>query len=115
MSSSSPAHSSVSAATSAGGGGGQGGSSSNAALASDDNSSFHFPSDLISAQDRKEEALLVLKNDLMSALNKEVKSIDEDNWKFAGPRSQIHLISRPGAFLHKQTETAKQLNLAQRK
>nr|DAD36590.1 TPA_asm: hypothetical protein HUJ06_007231 [Nelumbo nucifera] len=57
MSSSSPAHSSVSAATSVGGGG-QGGSSSNAALVSDDNSSFHFPTDLISPQDRKEEALL---------------------------------------------------------
>lgn len=40
--------------------------------------------------------LAVLKADLMAALNKEVKSLDEDNWKFEGPRSRIHLISRPG-------------------
>lgn len=32
----------------------------------------------------------------MAALNKEVKSLDEDNWKFEGPRSRINLISRPG-------------------
>lgn len=38
----------------------------------------------------------VLKTDVMEALEKEVKSLDEDSWKFAGPRSQIHLISRPG-------------------
>ncbi|KDP30375.1 hypothetical protein JCGZ_17104 [Jatropha curcas] len=86
MNSTSPAHSSVS--TTAIGGGGSGG---NAAL-----EDFHFPPDLISIQDRKEEAMLVLKADLMAALNKEVKSLDEDNWKFEGPRSRIHLISRPG-------------------
>lgn len=40
--------------------------------------------------------ITVLKSDLMAALNKEVKSLDEDNWKFDGPRSRIHLISRPG-------------------
>ncbi|RVW59957.1 hypothetical protein CK203_086979 [Vitis vinifera] len=33
----------------------------------------------------------------MAALNKEVKSLDEDNWKFDGPRSRIHLLSRPVA------------------
>lgn len=40
--------------------------------------------------------IAVLKSDLMAALNEEVKSLDEDNWKFEGPRSRIHLISRPG-------------------
>lgn len=40
--------------------------------------------------------LSVLKADLMAALDKEVKSLDEDSWKFEGPRSRIHLISRPG-------------------
>ncbi|XP_021592653.1 protein SAMBA isoform X2 [Manihot esculenta] len=86
MNSTSPAHSSLSTTAIVGGGSG-----SNAAF-----EDFHFPSDLISIQDRKEEAMLVLKADLMAALNKEVKSLDEDNWKFEGPRSRIHLISRPG-------------------
>ncbi|KAJ6962887.1 hypothetical protein NC652_001501 [Populus alba x Populus x berolinensis] len=87
MNSTSPTNSSVSTTAIIGGGGG---SVSNAAL--DD---FHFPSDLISIQDRKDEAMLALKTDLMAALNKEVKSLDEDNWKFEGPRSRINLISRP--------------------
>ncbi|XP_039036250.1 protein SAMBA-like isoform X2 [Hibiscus syriacus] len=90
MNSSSPANSSISTTAIVGGGGASGGT--NAAL--DD---FHFPSDLISIQDRKDEAMLVLKSDLMAALNEEVKSLDEDNWKFEGPHSRIHLISRPEA------------------
>ncbi|KAL5724911.1 hypothetical protein ACHQM5_008117 [Ranunculus cassubicifolius] len=86
MSGSSPSHS-----------GGAGGSSSTA-IASDENSLYKFPTDLISADDRKDEALRVLKKELMDALQKEVKSLDEDSWKFAGPRSQIHLLSRPGEW-----------------
>ncbi|KAJ9141296.1 hypothetical protein P3X46_031844 [Hevea brasiliensis] len=101
MNSTSPAHSSVSTTAIVGGGG------SNAAL-----EDFHFPSDLISIQDRKEEAMLVLKADLMAALNKEVKSLDEDNWKFEGPRSRINLISRPGGFLNKKMEITKNRNIA---
>ncbi|GMN30501.1 hypothetical protein TIFTF001_002823 [Ficus carica] len=89
---SSPANSSISTTAIAGGGGG-GGSGSNAALSSDD---FYFPADLISFQDRKDDALLVIKADLMAALNKEVKSLDEDNWMFEGPVSRINLISRKG-------------------
>ncbi|KAH9704916.1 protein SAMBA [Citrus sinensis] len=84
MSSTSPANSSISTTPLVGGG-----SSSNN-TATDE---FHFPSDLISIQDRKDEALQVLRSDLMAALNKEVKSLDEDNWMFEGPRSHIHLIS----------------------
>lgn len=38
----------------------------------------------------------VLKADLMAQLEKEVKSLEEDNWMFDGPRSRIHLISRRG-------------------
>ncbi|XP_052307568.1 protein SAMBA isoform X1 [Populus trichocarpa] len=87
MNSTSSANSSVSTAAIIGGGGG---SVNNVVL--DD---FHFPSDLISIQDRKDEAMLALKTDLMAALNKEVKSLDDDNWKFEGPRSHINLISRP--------------------
>ncbi|KAK2994187.1 hypothetical protein RJ640_017807 [Escallonia rubra] len=64
-----------------------------ASLAADE---LQFPPDLVSVQDRRDEALLVLKSDLMAALAKEVKSLDEDNWMFEGPRSRIHLISRPG-------------------
>ncbi|KAK2991971.1 hypothetical protein RJ640_017802 [Escallonia rubra] len=64
-----------------------------ASLAADE---LQFPPDLVSVQDQRDEALLVLKSDLMAALAKEVKSLDEDNWMFEGPRSRIHLISRPG-------------------
>ncbi|PHT40686.1 hypothetical protein CQW23_19540 [Capsicum baccatum] len=39
----------------------------------------NLPTDLISIQDRKDEVLQVLKSDLMASLNKEVKSLDEDN------------------------------------
>ncbi|KAI4314506.1 hypothetical protein L6164_027409 [Bauhinia variegata] len=107
MNSSSPTHSSLSTTAIVGGGGGGGGS--NSALGIDD---FHFPSDLISVQDRKEEAMLVLKSDLMAALDKEVKSLDEDNWKFEGPRSRIHLVSsRPGGYLRKPRESSKNWNL----
>ncbi|KAF5742703.1 hypothetical protein HS088_TW09G00755 [Tripterygium wilfordii] len=101
----SPAHSSISTTAVVGGG-----STSNAAL-----EDFHFPSDLISIQDRKDEALLVLKSDLRTALNREVKSLDKDNWMFEGPRSRIHLISRPGIFLHRKMEMAKNQNSAQPK
>ncbi|KAL3817916.1 hypothetical protein ACJIZ3_003821 [Penstemon smallii] len=50
---------------------------------------------LISPQDYKDQALQVLKSDLLAKLNKEVKSLDEDSWMFDGPRSRIHLISGP--------------------
>jgi len=35
----------------------------------------------------------------MAALDKEVKSLVEDNWKFEGPRSRIHLVSHRGCLL----------------
>ncbi|KAJ1395655.1 protein SAMBA [Sesbania bispinosa] len=90
MNSSSPAHSSISTTAVAGGGGG---GVSNATVSVDD---FHFPCDPISTQERKDDAMLVLRSDLMAALDKEVRSLDEDNWKFEGPRSRIHLVSRRG-------------------
>ncbi|PWA46601.1 hypothetical protein CTI12_AA507110 [Artemisia annua] len=65
----------------------------------------HFATDLI--QDRKDEALRALKADLMASLNKEVRMLDEDSWMFEGPRSRIHLISRPGGLLSKHAETMK--------
>ncbi|XP_027081549.1 protein SAMBA isoform X3 [Coffea eugenioides] len=89
--SSSPARSSISTTAVAGSANAVVGGSS---LSVED---YHFPADLISIQDRKDEALLVLKADLMAALNKEVKSLDEDSWMFEGPRSRINLISRPGS------------------
>ncbi|KAB1216089.1 hypothetical protein CJ030_MR4G027175 [Morella rubra] len=103
MNSSSPAHSSLSTTAIVGG------NSSNATLSTEE---FHIPPDLISIHERKDEALLVLKSDLMAALDKEVKSLDEDNWKFEGPRSRIHLITRQGGFFHKRTEISKSMNLA---
>jgi hypothetical protein len=94
-SSSSPAHSSISTTAIVGSIGlGIGlGSSTNTALSTED---LHFPTLPISIQlqQAKQHALLALKSDLMAALDKEVKSMDEDNWKFEGPRSRIHLISR---------------------
>ncbi|KAL8530552.1 hypothetical protein ACS0TY_007550 [Phlomoides rotata] len=48
----------------------------------------------ISIQDRKHQALLVVKSELMAKLDKEVKSLDDDSWMFDGPRSRINLISR---------------------
>jgi len=45
-----------------------------------------------------DSAFSVLKSDLMDALNKGVKSLDEDSWMFEGPRSRINLISNPGSF-----------------
>ncbi|TXG54275.1 hypothetical protein EZV62_019531 [Acer yangbiense] len=107
MNSTSPASSSISTTAIVGGGGGGGGSSSNN-TATDE---YHFPSDLISIQDRKDEAMRALKSDLMTALDKKVKSLDEDKWMFEGPRSRIHLISRAGGFLNKQIETTKNRNL----
>ncbi|KAL2901280.1 Protein SAMBA [Bienertia sinuspersici] len=55
-------------------------------------------SQLLSLLDSKDEAFQVLKSDLMDALNKEVKSLDEDSWMFEGPRSRINLIAKPGSF-----------------
>ncbi|XP_015579956.2 protein SAMBA isoform X1 [Ricinus communis] len=105
MNSTSPAHSSVSTTAIVGGG----------SVTNPSFDEFQFPSDLISIHDRKEEAFLVLKADLMATLNKEVKSLDEDNWKFEGPRSCIHLISRPGGFPNKKMEITKSRNLVQPK
>ncbi|KAK3041557.1 hypothetical protein RJ639_000691 [Escallonia herrerae] len=57
---------------------------------------LQFPPDLVSIySNRLSVCIAVLKADLMAALAKEVKSLDEDNWMFEGPRSRIHLISRP--------------------
>ncbi|XP_051119686.1 protein SAMBA [Andrographis paniculata] len=50
---------------------------------------------LLTLQDRKDQAMLALKADSMEKLNKEVKSLDEDSWMFDGPRSRFHLISKP--------------------
>ncbi|MQM04115.1 hypothetical protein Taro_036909 [Colocasia esculenta] len=93
---SSPARSSASATSVGAQGGGGGAGSSSTAGFGDDASTCHFPRDLVTPQDHKDEALVVLKAELMAALDKEVKSLDRDSWMFAGPRSQIHLISRPG-------------------
>ncbi|KAH7862946.1 hypothetical protein Vadar_011371 [Vaccinium darrowii] len=95
--SSSPARSSISTTAIAG-------ANVSSALTVDD---FHFPPDLISIQDRKDEALQVLKSDLMAALNKEVKSLDEDSWMFDGPRSRINLVSKPGGVFHNRADTTK--------
>ncbi|CAJ1931098.1 unnamed protein product [Sphenostylis stenocarpa] len=105
MNNSSPAHSSLSTTAVVGGGGGGG---SNATVSVDD---FVFPCDPISSHERKDEAMLVLKSDLMAALDKEVKSLVEDNWKFEGPRSLIHLVSHRSGHLYRPKEISKNWNL----
>ncbi|CAH2034907.1 unnamed protein product [Thlaspi arvense] len=71
MNGASPAHSSVSTTAVAGGGGSRG-----AAAGLDD---CHFPPDIPSMQERKDEAMRVLKTDLMAELDKEAKSLEEDS------------------------------------
>ncbi|RAL50653.1 unnamed protein product [Cuscuta campestris] len=79
-------------------------------LAVDDH---HFPAaDPTSDQDRKGETVQALKSEVMATLNEVVKSLDEDSWMFDGPRSRIHLISRPGSFLQKRQELTKKQTLA---
>lgn len=63
----------------------------------DETLSAHMATELTFTQDRKEETLSALKEDVEAALDKEVKALDADAWKFAAPRSQIHLISRIGS------------------
>lgn len=46
-----------------------------------------------------------LKSNIMAALNKEVKSLDDDNWMFEGPRSRINLMSRQGQLVNFLTST----------
>uniref|UniRef100_A0A0E0BE60 Uncharacterized protein n=1 Tax=Oryza glumipatula TaxID=40148 RepID=A0A0E0BE60_9ORYZ len=40
----------------------------------------------------------------MEALQKEVRSLDDDSWMFAAPRSRINLVSMSGGYLRKQQE-----------
>ncbi|CAK9309523.1 unnamed protein product [Citrullus colocynthis] len=95
MNTSSPANSSISTAAVAGR------CTTNAAMSLDD---FRFPANLISVPERKDEAMTALKSNIMAALNKEVKSLDDDNWMFEGPRSRINLMSRQGGPFLKKTE-----------
>ncbi|XP_022131248.1 protein SAMBA isoform X2 [Momordica charantia] len=95
MNSSSPANSSISTTAVAGR------CSTNAAMSVDD---FRFPANLISIPERKDEAMSALKSNIMAALNKEVKSLDDDSWMFEGPRSRINLMSRQGGSFLKKTE-----------
>ncbi|EER94435.2 hypothetical protein BDA96_01G310200 [Sorghum bicolor] len=52
--------------------------------------------DFIDALYRKDEAMAELKSEVMEALQREVRSLDDDSWMFAAPRSRINLVSRPG-------------------
>ncbi|XP_052209491.1 protein SAMBA isoform X1 [Diospyros lotus] len=100
--SSSPARSSISTTAVAG-------ANAPSSITVDD---FLLQADLTSFQDSKDEALAVLKSDLMATLNKEVKSLDEDSWMFDGPRSRIQLISRPGGLVEKHKDMARCHNFA---
>ncbi|GFQ06780.1 hypothetical protein PHJA_002822000 [Phtheirospermum japonicum] len=84
-----------------------------AAAAEDDHHELAVDLNIISSvQDRKDQALLVLKAELMDKLNKEVKSLDDDSWMFDGPRSCIHLISGPGGIRHRCSEISTRRDMA---
>eukprot|EP01018_Ginkgo_biloba_P034015 Gb_41256 [translate_table: standard] len=68
----------------------------------------HLATELTFALDRKEETIKALNEDVMAALDKEVKALEADAWKFAAPRSQLHLVSRSGIPLSNWTETMRQ-------
>lgn len=88
-----------------------GGSTSNVALSAE----FPCLPDPACIHDRKDEAMLVLKADLKAALDKEVKSMDEESWKFEGPRSRINLLPKPGGFLPRQMAIDRDKNSASAK
>ncbi|KQJ97966.1 protein SAMBA [Brachypodium distachyon] len=97
---SSPARSTVSAASAGGG---------TATTAADD------VADSIDALYRKDEAMAELRSEVIEALRKEVKSLDDDSWMFAAPRTRINLVSRPGAYLPKQQGKIVELDQASKK
>ncbi|XP_040384381.1 protein SAMBA isoform X1 [Oryza brachyantha] len=94
---SSPARSTVSAA------------SAGAISAADD------VADSIDALYRKDEAMAELKSEVMEALQKEVRSLDDDSWMFAAPRSRINLVSMSGGCLRKKQEKLADLGQASKK
>jgi len=71
--------------------------------------------DSIDALYRKDEAVAELKSEVMEALQKEVRSLDDDSWMFAAPRSRINLVSTPGAYLPKQQGKLAELGQAYKK
>ncbi|KAK1696343.1 hypothetical protein QYE76_013040 [Lolium multiflorum] len=97
---SSPARSTVSAASAGGG---------TAIPAADD------VADSIDAFYRMDEAMTELRSDVMEALQKEVRSLDDNNWMFAAPRSRINLVSKPGGYLRKPQGKIAELDQAPKK
>ncbi|KAJ3681682.1 hypothetical protein LUZ60_014255 [Juncus effusus] len=89
---SSPARSSVSAAS---GGATAGGSIAGGGVSAEDAISIHLVPEIALTIDRKEYYLSVLELELKEALDKEVKSLDDDNWKFTHPRSNPNLFYKP--------------------
>ncbi|PAN48251.1 hypothetical protein PAHAL_9G371300 [Panicum hallii] len=71
--------------------------------------------DSIDALYRKDEAVAELKSEAMEALQSEVRSLDDDSWMFAAPRSRINLVSRTGAYLPKQQGKLPELGQASKK
>ncbi|KAF3335980.1 hypothetical protein FCM35_KLT20487 [Carex littledalei] len=91
---SSPARSTVSA-TSVGATGG----STPGGVAADDSVNFHYNLEAIAAIDRKEENLSALRSEVMEDLDKIVKSLEDDSWKFTQPQSKPYLFYRSGMVL----------------
>uniref|UniRef100_A0A0D9XMV3 Uncharacterized protein n=1 Tax=Leersia perrieri TaxID=77586 RepID=A0A0D9XMV3_9ORYZ len=51
----------------------------------------------------------------MEALLKEFRSLDDDSWMFAAPRSRINLVSMSGGCLRKQQEKMADIGQASKK
>ncbi|KAL6906324.1 hypothetical protein ACP4OV_003925 [Aristida adscensionis] len=71
--------------------------------------------DSIDALYRKDEAMSELRSEVTEALQKEVRSLDDDSWMFAAPRSRISLVSRPGGHLLKHQGKLAELGQASKK
>eukprot|EP00250_Pteridium_aquilinum_P011386 c20030_g1_i1 orf=56-469(+) len=67
----------------------------------EDNLFAHLADDLTFTHDGKLETQRALMEELLESLRKEEKLLDADAWKYAAPRSQLHLTSLSGVRLAK--------------
>ncbi|KAH7280065.1 hypothetical protein KP509_37G051100 [Ceratopteris richardii] len=62
----------------------------------------HLAEDLAFTHDGKLETQQALMEELLESLSKEEKMLDNDAWKYAAPRSQLHLTSMLGVRMGKE-------------
>ncbi|KAH7276879.1 hypothetical protein KP509_39G025300 [Ceratopteris richardii] len=64
--------------------------------AAEDSLLIAIAEDLAFSEDAKLETQQALMEELLESLSKEEKLLDNDAWKYAAPRSQLHLTSMTG-------------------